>query len=283
MLPPSFMDFVLSRHHADGVLISGCAGQDCFERLGDQWTEQRIANQRDPHLRDRVSRDRVAVCWQNPTRPGGLRESLKQFRSHLREGDTAPRRAGSSAWRSLPRGLPLPLKWAGQGVAYAALVACIGFLATRPAYSNLPEGQALLKLSFTHAGEPLKPCRHFTHEELGKMKFRDRSATSCERGRWPVYVELDLDGKALYRGEHQPAGLWDDGPSSVYRRFEIPAGRHRLDIRLRDDGSSSGFDYHDSREVTIAPGENFVVDFRGTGGGFLFGRAGRPVDAAAKP
>jgi hypothetical protein len=87
----------------------------------------------------------------------------------------------------------------------------------------------------------------------------------------------------LYRGEHQPAGLWDDGPSSVYRRFEIPAGRHRLDIRLRDDGSSSGFDYHDSREVTIAPGENFVVDFRGTGGGFLFGRAGRPVDAAAKP
>ena len=72
------------------------------------------------------------------------------------------------------------------------------------------------------------------------MKFSDRSATSCERGRWPVYVELDLDGKALYRGEHQPAGLWDDGPSSVYRRFEIPAGRHRLDIRLRDDGSELG-------------------------------------------
>ena len=283
MLPPSFMDFVLSRHHADGVFISGCAGHDCFERLGDQWTEQRIANQRDPHLRDRVSRNRVAVCWQNPTRPGGLRESLHQFRSHLRDGDKAPAQAGSSAWRSPRKGLPAPLKWAGQAAAYVALAAGIGFLATRPAYSYLDDGQALLKLSFTHAGEPLKPCKRYTHEELGKMKFRDRSATSCERGRWPVYVELDMDGKALYRGEHQPAGLWDDGPSSVYRRFEIPAGLHRLDIRLRDRGSGAGFDYQDSQQVTIAPGENFVVDFRGAVGGFLFGRAGRPADAQVQP
>jgi hypothetical protein len=69
----------------------------------------------------------------------------------------------------------------------------------------------------------------------------------------------------------------------VYRRFEIPAGRHRLDIRLRDDGSGSGFDYQDSQEVTIASGENFVVDFRGAVGGFLFGRAGRPADARVQP
>jgi hypothetical protein len=69
----------------------------------------------------------------------------------------------------------------------------------------------------------------------------------------------------------------------VYRRFEIPAGRHRLDIRLRDDGSDSGFDYQGSQEVSIAPGENFVVDFRGAVDGFLFGRAGRPADTERKP
>ena len=43
-------------------------------------------------------------------------------------------------------------------------------------------------------GQPLKPCRRYTHEELTNTKFSERSATSCERGRWPVYVELDLDG-----------------------------------------------------------------------------------------
>ena len=124
-----------------------------------------------------------------------------------------------------------------------ALVGFIGFFATQPAYTYLAEDQALLKLSFSHAGQPLKPCRRYTHEELGQTKFSERSATSCERGRWPVYVELDLDGEPLYRGDHEPAGLWNDGPSAVYARFEVPAGRHRLDVRLRDDGADSGFNY----------------------------------------
>jgi hypothetical protein len=128
----------------------------------------------------------------------------------------------------------------------------------------------LLKLSFSHAGQPLKPCRRYTPEELAKMKFSERRPSSCERGRWPVYVELDLDGQPLYRGTHEPAGLWNDGPSSVYARFEVPVGRHRLDARLRDGGAREGFDYTGSQVVDLAPGENFVVDFRAAEGGFTF-------------
>ena len=48
MLPPSFIDFVISRKHADGVLIAGCAEEDCYERLGDRWTEERIAQPEGP-------------------------------------------------------------------------------------------------------------------------------------------------------------------------------------------------------------------------------------------
>ena len=133
------------------------------------------------------------------------------------------------------------------------------------------EHQALLKLSFSHAGQPLKPCRRYTHEELTSTKFSERSATSCERGRWPVYVELDLDGQPLYRATHEPAGLWNDGPSAVYARFEVPAGRHRLDARLRDNGADSGFTFTASRIVELEAGQNFIVDFRAVEGGFTFG------------
>ncbi|MGB5103966.1 MAG: 4Fe-4S binding protein [Steroidobacteraceae bacterium] len=280
MVPPSFLDFVLSRRHADGVLISGCAGQDCYERLGDEWVEQRIANQRDPNLRDRVPRSRVAVSWNNPTRHRDLRESLAQFRKHLRdESALAAPAATPAAWRAKLRALAPPFRYSGQAAAYAALVAVIGIFATWPAYTYLQRDQALLKLSFSHAGQPLKPCRRYTHEELTNTPFAERKATSCERGRWPVYVELDLDGQPLYRGTHQPAGLWDDGPSSVYARFEVPAGRHRLDARLRDGGAKDGFDYTGSRTVELAPGENFVVDFRAAEGGFTFDLPG-PVDPA---
>jgi hypothetical protein len=129
----------------------------------------------------------------------------------------------------------------------------------------------VLKLSFSHAGQPLKPCRHYTPDELARMPFNERRPTSCERGRWPVYVELDLDGRPVYRGTHEPAGLWNDGPSAVYARFEVPAGRHRLAARLRDRGATSGFTTVAERSVDLRPGENFVVDYRAAEGGFRFG------------
>jgi hypothetical protein len=176
----------------------------------------------------------------------------------------------------------VPLRVAAQALAYMAMMVMIGLFATRPAYTYLTGDHALLKLSFSHAGQPLKPCRRYTPEELAKLPFSERRATTCERGRWPVYVELDLDGKTIYRGRHDPAGLWNDGPSAVYVRFEVPAGRHGLEARLRDDGSERGFTHVGRAEVALEPGQNFVVDFRAAEGGFTFGRfsATRPSGGA---
>jgi quinol-cytochrome oxidoreductase complex cytochrome b subunit/coenzyme F420-reducing hydrogenase delta subunit len=285
MLPPSFLDFVLSRRHADGILISGCAEHDCYERLGDQWTSLRIAGLRDPHLRDRVPRSRVTVSWNNPAQQGTLREALLEFRRHLlgEPEDLPGPTQGRAAWRAGPGGWAMPVRAAGQVVAYTALAACIGYFATRPAFTYLRPDKALLKLSFSHAGQPLKPCRRYSPEELARMPFSQRKATSCERGRWPVTVELDLDGQPLYRATRAPAGLWDDGPSTAYARFVVPTGRHRIDARLSDDGARTGFDYSGTQEVDLAPGENFVVDFRASDGGFVFGRAIRDAAGRAKP
>ena len=63
MAPPSLIDFVLSRSLADGVVLAGCADSACFNRLGVAWTQQRIAATRDPYLRTRVPRERIATIW----------------------------------------------------------------------------------------------------------------------------------------------------------------------------------------------------------------------------
>ena len=63
MLPPAFVDFVLSRGLADGVMLAGCAEGNCYYRLGDQWTIERVAGQRDPYLRKRVDRERLSLSW----------------------------------------------------------------------------------------------------------------------------------------------------------------------------------------------------------------------------
>ena len=84
MLPPSFVDYALSRRFADGVMLAGCAANDCFHRLGNEWTMQRMARQRDPHLRQRVPGERVEIAWLPPGARHRLGVALHGFRERLR-------------------------------------------------------------------------------------------------------------------------------------------------------------------------------------------------------
>lgn len=65
-LPPSFLDFILSRDYAKGVFLLGCGSGDCKFRFGSDWTAQRIARERDPMLRKRVNSSRIGVGWLKP-------------------------------------------------------------------------------------------------------------------------------------------------------------------------------------------------------------------------
>jgi ferredoxin/coenzyme F420-reducing hydrogenase delta subunit len=68
-LPPAFIDYVISRKLADGVVIAGCAEHACYNRRGTEWTTARLRGVRDPHLRGRVPRQRLKAVWAG--RPGG--------------------------------------------------------------------------------------------------------------------------------------------------------------------------------------------------------------------
>jgi coenzyme F420-reducing hydrogenase delta subunit len=83
MLPPSFIDFALSRDFADGVMLAGCAEGDCYYRLGDDWTNQRIDGKRDPYLRKRVDRDRLETSWLPTGSSRRRKRDLQDFRTWL--------------------------------------------------------------------------------------------------------------------------------------------------------------------------------------------------------
>jgi coenzyme F420-reducing hydrogenase delta subunit len=83
MLPPSFIDFTLSRDHADGVFITGCRHGECQNRLGVRWTEERLAGTRDPALRKRVPRDRLTIAWAAPTEQESLEQQIADFAVQL--------------------------------------------------------------------------------------------------------------------------------------------------------------------------------------------------------
>ena len=161
-------------------------------------------------------------------------------------------------------------KYIGQIIAYAVFAMVVGYFSTQPAYTHLGPDDALIKLSFSHAGAHAQECRTLTQEELQRLAPNMRRPMDCVRERLPLLVELELDGNILYRETLAPSGLSSDGASTAYQKFPVPAGAHHLVARLRDSRRTDGFDYEQAVDVSLMPLQNFVIDFRPELGGFLF-------------
>ena len=162
-----------------------------------------------------------------------------------------------------------PLRLLGQAAGYVAFIAVIGY-GTNAGYTHFPPDQALIKLSFTHGAARPTECRRLSAEELARLPPNMRRPVECPRGRLPVVAELVLDGRTLLSASLPPTGLSHDGPSRVYRSFRVAPGRHHLVARLRDTARTSGFDYRREADIDLAPQQNFVIDFRPEGDGFVF-------------
>jgi hypothetical protein len=162
------------------------------------------------------------------------------------------------------------LRYAFQFATYAALATAIGYFSVAPRYEYASAESAAVKLSLSHATDRIAPCVLRTPEEMAALAPNMRRAEKCERARLPLTVELDVDGTLLLRVQASPSGLWSDGPASVYRRFAVPPGRHRLGARLRDSSRASGWDYDYTRDVNLEAGRYLTVTFRAENGGFEF-------------
>lgn len=167
--------------------------------------------------------------------------------------------------------LSRPLRYALQALAYGAFAVVLGYFSTSPAYRLRGDDEAVLKLSFTHSARLLQACRERSESELAKLAPNMRQKMDCPRERSAVKVELDMDGKPLYRIEAAPAGLHKDGAATVYRRLAVPAGRHRFRARLAD-GPDGEFRFTGESAVDLAPGQVLIVDFATDGSGFVFTR-----------
>ena len=161
-----------------------------------------------------------------------------------------------------------PLQIAGQVVLYAAFAAFIGYFASNPAYTRMDPSAAAITLSFGHAGERKTPCRRLTPEEIAALPANMRKPMDCPRERVSLLVELLIDGEQVYHGYRAPSGLAGDGASTVYERFTVSPGRHRIIARLRDSRREEGFDYELDEEIDLESGQHLVIDFRADMGGF---------------
>ena len=161
------------------------------------------------------------------------------------------------------------LRLVAQLAFLTALFAVVAAFADWPVYRQIPPGSALVVLTFVHGGDRLAECRTRTAEEMARLPPNMRRAEVCPRGRRPVAVELEVDGRRIYSASLPPSGIAGDGPSRVYQRFVLPAGRHELAVGMRDTARTQGFDHAHRESVTLAPDQLLVIDYRGESDGFI--------------
>jgi hypothetical protein len=157
-----------------------------------------------------------------------------------------------------------------QGLSYAAFGAIVGYLSFWPRYQYASPDLAAVKLSLSHATERVVPCVQLTPQEIADLPPNMRRTQSCERQRLPLVLQLEVNGEIAYALEAAPSGLWEDGPASVYERFELAPGSHSITVRMRDSAQADAWDYTHTEDVVLEAGRYLTITFRAENGGFSF-------------
>jgi len=155
------------------------------------------------------------------------------------------------------------IRYLGQAVLYAAFFLPLVYISHSPNYRNMEEGVAVLKVAIRHPGVTIGECTSVASAGHGmRPSSMTQAIEICPRERSPLQLQLTLDGQVLYRAIVAPSGLHNDGISSMYRRFEIPAGSHRLKIQMNDDVKVDGFNWQMERDIDLQPAQVMVASFK---------------------
>lgn len=174
------------------------------------------------------------------------------------------------------------LRLTGQAVFYVMVCGVIGYFASKPSVPIIGRDEAQIKMSLAHSAARTIECRRLTPEEIAKLPPAERRPNTCGRERFPMRVQLMVDGKTLYDVTSEPLGWSKDGPARIYEKFVVPAGHHAITVRLNDRGpvreggkpgdagSLDEFNYVKDVQIDLKPHQNLAIDFKADEGGFIF-------------
>jgi hypothetical protein len=154
-----------------------------------------------------------------------------------------------------------PLRYLLQAFNYAVFMGLVWYFSSAPAVRLIGADEGRLTIAFAHAGQLREPCRRLSQEELNQLAPNMRKLEDCPRERSPVTIRVELDGEPLYSASLPPPGLFGDGGVDVFYSAKIPAGEHRLGLRMNDSVRVQGFNHEFEQRVSIEPGQILLIGF----------------------
>ena len=153
-------------------------------------------------------------------------------------------------------------RYLAQALLFSLFFLPIVYLTQQPVHTHLGPDLAVLKVAVRHAGKVVGECVPIQGAEYDKLPANMKRPENCPRERSPLQLELLLDGETLYRASVPASGLHNDGMSSMYRRFTIPAGEHHLELQMNDDVTVEGPTWQLARDIDLQPAQVLVANFK---------------------
>ena len=199
MVHPHVMEQVLDAG-APGVQLIGCAPDDCVNRQGNTWAQDRVDRTRVPRLNTDRPDTAVVTDWVAPI---DIASALDQPGTHNDHADQ-----DHQGWR---RWVPLSL--------LLVAVSLVSVAATNVRFSPGFTDEAVVSIALQHQGGAV-------------LDGYDGEPSIDEGG--PSRLVVAIDGDVVLDRTYPTVTADGEGVSLALERLEMPPGLHDLSIRLYD-------------------------------------------------
>ncbi len=219
---------------ADSVRVVGCPPEDCANREGNLWLQQRLDRERLPRLRVAYADAPIQTAWVAPTDfRGTLKDRVKNRLA------TAYEQTWSELnWRSfLPAlllvGVVLGIQVGTNNIDY------------KPFSSDL----AMLEISMSHhSGYPLVEAPEMANRELGVEHS--------------TQLTLEVDGHMVLEDVYPLQGSELERASLVFEQVQLPAGEHHLRLLMYDRPDQTQAHILYDRTITLESRQTLTLSFQ---------------------
>ena len=234
------------RRGAEGVLVAGC-GVDPACRTGADYTESRLAGDREPWLRtDHVDPKKVTYVRFDRTDPQGLIDAAAAFRT----GTPVVRMRKTNS--RLKRGT-------AAAVVGLSLTASTVLLSDGPYRTPQMENAAFV-VSLKHAGDVVTSSTTEQVDDSDALPHMRRERP-VERIRVPVRLRITVDDSVHVLEAYNPGGLFDDGLSVGISELELTKGAHRLTVEIDNTSDAAAWAYTWTRQLSFNKAQRRVLVF----------------------
>lgn len=224
------------RAGAAAVQFVGCPPEDCANREGNLWLQERVDRQRLPRLRRELIGAPVSAGWLPPN----------DFARALAGEGRVPATTYTLGFSQL--------RWrsAAPALALLAVVLALSILATMVPFQPPASTQAQVSVSLVHrSGYPMTPA--------GQTAIVEQAPDPGQAAPLRLLIEVD-NTVALDKTYDQRAD--PSAPIAVLEQAQVPPGQRRLRVLLFDQKDQTEPQVLADQQVTVALGQIATLAFQ---------------------